>query len=191
MLILFALTLVVPLGAGCKKKSKNTAPAPLVSPVGNEKPSMAPVDENTEEGVEEKVSNTGTGSDWRRADEVVAKKKAAEPSPPEVAPLAAKEEGPSEADKRRKALERRVDGTLASRMGALKSCFEAGGEEAGKVSIRFRLHRSGYVMSSTVSGVGVKSAGCARGVLDKMKISGNNVGTIEIVRTLKFEPQTR
>lgn len=185
-----ALALTLTLGVGCKKEKRTpSAKAPAVSPVGNAPASATPLSAGVGRDPGQKPG--AAVKDWRHEDEKKAKKKqSASAAVSKAATEAVDEEGPTEEEKRRKALEKKVDSTLGGAMGALKRCFETGGESGGKVTLRFRVHRSGYVLSPSLSGVGASSAACARGVIGKMKISGNDVGTVDMVRTLKFERRT-
>ena len=89
-------------------------------------------------------------------------------------------------DKARAETEKAVNTTLSAALPRMKPCFDRHGAASGDVVVRVRVHRSGYVMSSSVSGVSGEVQSCLDGVLRSLKVSNVQTDSISVERVFKF-----
>lgn len=90
------------------------------------------------------------------------------------------------ADKAQAATEKAVNATLGAALPQMKPCFDKFGAPSGSVSISVRVHRSGYVTSSSATGVNADVSNCLDGVLRKLRVSDVQTDSITVTRTFKF-----
>jgi hypothetical protein len=91
------------------------------------------------------------------------------------------------ADKAQAETEKAVNATLGAALPQLKPCFDKYGAPSGDVSISVRVHRSGYVNSSSATGVNADVSTCLDGILRKLKVNGVQTDSITVTRTFKFK----
>jgi hypothetical protein len=91
------------------------------------------------------------------------------------------------ADKAQAETEKAVNATLGAALPQMKPCFDKFGAPTGSVSISVRVHRSGYVNSSSTTGVNADVSTCLDGVLRKLKVTGVQTDSITVTRTFKFK----
>jgi hypothetical protein len=89
-------------------------------------------------------------------------------------------------EKARAETEKAVNTTLSAALPRMKPCFDRHGAASGDVVVRVRVHRSGYVMSSSVSGVSGEVQSCLDGVLRSLKVSNVQTDSISVERVFKF-----
>lgn len=96
-----------------------------------------------------------------------------------------------EAKKALAATERAASNTLNSTAPRLKSCFDRHGTGSANATVSIRVHRSGHVMTSNVSGVNDAVRNCVQNILNNLQVSGVQTDSITVQRTFKFTKTIR
>jgi hypothetical protein len=202
VLLILLLGVAVAVG-GCKKRSGaavspvQNPPAGAVSPVGNDDDPQGDdqQDHDPDPGTAPaRPARPSGGADWRNEGRAKPAKKGVRPVARRkvVAPADKKkgepDETPEEKAKRlaREATLRSVDGALRGASAAMKGCYDRGRAKAGSATLSFRVHRSGYVISPAVSGVGPQVKSCIEGILKRLRVSGVKTSSLNVTRTLRF-----
>jgi hypothetical protein len=96
-----------------------------------------------------------------------------------------------EAKKALAATEKAATNTLNSTAPQLKSCFERHGTGTVNATVSIRVHRSGHVMTSSVSGVNDAVRNCVQNILNDLKVDGVQTDSVTVQRTFKFKKIVR
>ena len=91
----------------------------------------------------------------------------------------------------RAATEAALDRALQGQSDALRRCYVAAGASGGASTIRLRVHRTGYVVSSSVDVADERVRRCVTGVLSRVRVSDMKTDSIEVERTLRFTREQR
>lgn len=177
--------------AGCAKAPRGGADGAVrVSPTVN-----------PERGQEVRARRAAAGAsidpdDWRKADEPedAGNKEGAPPATAATDAQAASADDASVPDPKlvaRAATEASLDRALGKHSEALRRCYVAAGATGGASTIRLRVHRTGYVVSSKVDVGDEKVRRCITGVLSRVRVSDMKTDSIEVERTLRFTRQQR
>ncbi len=197
--------------AGCKKHSSQAVP-PIVSPLVNPAASATdPVDDDDPVGDDDPGVDPAGGQaaaparvraprnekDWREDDDEkkltqADKHGASKGVTPDDAASEKKGEPQETAEEKKKRLDREttlhsVDNVLRGATALIKRCYDQGGAKAGSATLHFRVHRSGYVMSPSVSGVSENVKVCIEQVLSRLRVSGVKTSSLNVTRTLRFK----
>ncbi|MCK5799031.1 MAG: hypothetical protein KAI47_17685 [Deltaproteobacteria bacterium] len=195
--------------AGCKKHSSQAVP-PIVSPLVNpaavatdpfddEDPGADPADDPAggTAAAPAPVRAPSNEKDWREDDDEkkstqADKRGASKGVTPSSAASEKKGEPQETAEEKKKRLDREatlhsVDNALRGVTASIKRCYDQSEAKAGNATLRFRVHRSGYVMSPSVSGVSGKVKVCIEQVLSRLRVSGVKTSSLNVTRTLRFK----
>ena len=196
LLATIALTMTLALSTGCKQRQQQSEDrgqqdSPSISPRAN--PGAPPP--SGEQG--SKVAPSA--SDWRNPDAGVGLRnkplpvgKAASPAADAASGDGSGPEDPEQAKQRalaeaKKKAEKAVDQALGQVQGSLKACYEkAGIREPRSTSIRFRVHRSGYLMTPDVDEANSAVKTCITAALGRVRVSNLKADSFTVSRTLRF-----
>lgn len=90
-------------------------------------------------------------------------------------------------EKERAESEKAVTGAVNGAISGVKACFDAAkGVTAGSYTLQVRVHRSGRVLSSGVSGVDPEVNRCVEKALGGLRVSGLKTETIDVQREIKY-----
>lgn len=197
-----AVLLGVAVTSGCKKGSEaavspvQNPSAGAVSPVGNDDEYADDTDDPGAAAAApaRRPTRRAGEKDWRKEDDEKPKKQApvagrrVVPAKAGAAKKKEPDETPEEKAKRlaREATLKSVDGALRGASASMKRCYDQSKAKAGSATLSFRVHRSGYVMSPSVSGVDPKVRSCIEGVLKRLRVSGVKTPSLNVTRTLRF-----
>lgn len=84
-----------------------------------------------------------------------------------------------------------VSSALEGAAGRMKRCYDQARTHSASTTIKLRLHRSGYVMSSIVEGADPVVRKCLSAVFDQLRVRGVQQDSITVERTLRLESQAR
>lgn len=89
-------------------------------------------------------------------------------------------------EKERVESEKAVVGAVNGSISGVKACFDAQSMTAGSYTLQVRVHRSGRVLSSGVSGAGLEVNRCVEKALSGLRVSGLKTDTIDVEREIKY-----
>ena len=89
-------------------------------------------------------------------------------------------------EKERADSEKAVVGAVNGAISGVKSCFDARSMTAGSYTLQVRVHRSGRVLSSGVSGASSEVNRCVEKALSGLRVSGLKTDTIDVQREIKY-----
>ncbi len=192
----------VVLPSGCKRGSGAAARSVAVSPVGNDEKAddgddVDDVDDSSDPrgaaapARPQPAARRDDGDDWRKADEkkTVARvvRRHVRPAAGAVMTKRKEDETPDQKAERlaKEATLRSVDAALRGASALMKRCYDQVNAKAGSATLSFRVHRSGYVLSPSVSGVDPRAKSCIEGTLKRLRVSGVKA-SLNVTRTLRF-----
>ena len=101
----------------------------------------------------------------------------------------------SAADEKRRrdedARQQAIDRALAKLKVRFGGCFDLGPPGRGAAVLRFKLHRTGFVLAPSVSGVDSKVASCIGSALARLRVEGPQGETITVQRRIQFHTVQR
>lgn len=86
----------------------------------------------------------------------------------------------------RRRTEQAVDRSLRAAFGTLQRCYQVTHVPGRRTVLRFRLHRSGYIVNPEVSTGNEQLDACLEGVLDKLRVATVETDSMTIERTIEF-----
>lgn len=186
VLLLVAFFSVMLLVAGCKKKKP---PEPINPTSGPKAPTVAPdPDPDDDPGYRPPSGQSPVGWPHQQAPNDVGPRpdarmtKVVKGKPISTdADIAAFKEAKAKQETE-KAVEASVNGVLDK----VKGCFQQHNAAPGQRTLKVRVHRSGRVLSSNVSGVSGEVNRCIEGVLSQLHVSGMQTDTIDVERKLNY-----
>jgi hypothetical protein len=178
--------------AACKKRQVSSAAEVAVSPVSN--PSSAPEvavsgDEVLADDEEERYVARVDEADASVADQASGSldgARSADPVADGGEPLSEEEV----ALRARQRTEAALDKQLEAAFDQMRRCFAQGGlrREITKATLRFRLHRSGYLVNPDVDAGDREVNACLVQVLDQVRVAGVETDSLSIERTVELTP---
>jgi hypothetical protein len=88
-------------------------------------------------------------------------------------------------DEEKMATEKAVEASVNGALGRVKSCFNRHKAAAGQYTLSVRVHRSGRVLSSNVSGLSGEANRCVERALSNLRVKGVLTDTFTFKRPLK------
>lgn len=182
---MLSLALVL-ISTSCKKKPEPTQ-QPTVSPTPTE-PYGEPKEDNPEPDDPSAYGPPKGGPDpaeWVHREPDLGPK-------PDAKGAVVKKPAASDADiaaqkeaEDKEATEKAIEASVNGALGRVKACLNQHKAAPGQYTLSVRVHRSGRVLSSSVSGLGGEANRCVQGVLSGLKVNGVLTDTITVKRQLK------
>jgi hypothetical protein len=170
---------------GCKDKQNDIQP-PLVAPSATEPqpPSPSPATPSTPS------PPSATPAAWPHLSPDARLPDAKVARPPDAAkPIASDADlAKFQEEKDRQESEKAVTGAVNGALSGVRACFDAQKMTAGSYQLKVRVHRSGRVLSSGVTGSGTSPEldRCVGKALGGLQVQGLKTDTIDVQREIKY-----